>query len=115
MESLSGGHRRWLSPMSPISTNVIAAFLRPSTRFNYNLRSSTPATRLPRRCPQRAGPNYSCPPSTSPCRQEDLSAALLLYPTHRILTSVVDSKTTGQANSVIGTFQEPVCLAGSHQ
>lgn len=30
------------------------------------------------------------------------------------LTSIADSRTTGQPNSIIGTFQETVCLAGSH-
>jgi len=39
-----------LSPISPISTHVIAAFLRLSTRINCNLRSSTPISRLPHRC-----------------------------------------------------------------
>jgi hypothetical protein len=107
---------RGSSAMSPISTNVITALLRTSTRLNCNLRSSIPISRLPRHCTQRTSPDYWRPPSTLPSRPVDLSAALpSSSPIHRLLTSIVDSKTTGQANSIIGTFQETVCLAGSHE
>lgn len=76
--SLRGHRRCYLRCLSmpPISANVIAAFLRLSTRFDSNLRSSTPISRLPHPGTQRASPDHLSPPFTFPCRPVDPSTVL---------------------------------------
>ena len=107
-----------LAPMSLDASyfnNVISAFLSLSTRFNTNLRSSTPNNRLPHPDTQRASPDHLSPPFAFPCRPVDLSTVAAFITSYACpLTSIADSRTTGQPNSIIGIFQETVCRAGSH-